>query len=538
VAEHAPPKRFAKARGRDEVKTKNQKQKVPMKNKTLAIRMAAPAVGIMVMAGICAGQTLHWQKTYGGPNNDAAHAITAVEGGNFIVAGQTFSIGAGGYDIYLLKIKPDGDTMWTTAIGGPDDEDALGITATWDGGYIVTGSLYSSAAEGSIVYLMKIDSNGKPLWTKKYGSPKFGFGGAITPTPEGNFIVAGCTAPNSESVYLLKIKPDGDTIWTKTYGDVSDCRAYAISPAQDGTFIVAGTISNLPYILKINSIGDTLWTRTYTEGSKKSQGVISSAAFSITPTDEGNFVIEVTTAFFDTNGHFDHALKGLINITTDGDTLWTSTTGETDNQIPPAVLVTKDGYMLSATTVETLENGTDISISCAIADRYAYKNTPFRFKIPVTGESLNYGYTPLKVPSGMTVSLGGTISWTPTTDSVYMDHVEFQVSDDFGKKDTLTFNIFVNSKDHPSKVINPTSNLKNQAHRSSISISTFSSYTSFSLPVPTGSLAIYDIHGRLIETLSVSNSTAIWNTKKAAGRYIARMMNGKSNVSKAFVVVK
>ena len=34
----------------------------------------------------------------------------------------------------------------------------------------------------------------------------------------------------------------------------------------------------------------------------------------------------------------------------------------------------------------------------------------------------------------MTVSMGGTISWTPKTDSVYMDHVEFLVDDDFGKK--------------------------------------------------------------------------------------------------------
>jgi hypothetical protein len=526
------------AEGRDKVKTKNQKQKVPMKNKMLAIRMTAAAVGIMVMAGICAGQILHWQKTYGGPNNDAAHAITAVEGGNFIVAGQTFSIGAGGYDIYLLKIKPDGDTMWTTAIGGPDDEDALGITATRDGGCIVTGSLYSSTAEGSIVYLMKIDSNGKPLWTKKYGSPKYGFGGAITPTPEGNFIVAGCTAPNSESVYLLKIKPDGDTIWTKTYGDVSDCRAYAISPAQDGTFIVAGTISNLPYILKINSIGDTLWTRTYTEGSNNSQEVISSAAFSITPTEEGNFVIEVTTAFFDTNGYFNHALKGLINITTDGDTLWTSTTGETENQIPPAVFVTKDGYMLSATTVETPENGTDIRISCAIADRYAYKNTPFRFKIPVSGDSLNYGYTPLKTPSGMTVSLGGTISWTPTTDSSYMDHVEFLVSDDMGKKDTLTFNIFVNSKDHPITVANLVSRKASQSLNDLTIRQVSSKEVFFSLPCGTKSLSIYNIHGQLLENISVKGNQASWLPKHAAGRYFAKAILEKRETIKPFMLLK
>jgi hypothetical protein len=179
-----------------------------------------------------------------------------------------------------------------------------------------------------------------------------------------------------------------------------------------------------------------------------------------------------------------------------------------------------------------------IHLFSLIDDRYAYQSTPFFFKIPVSGDSLNHGYTPLKIPSGMTVSLGGTISWTPTTDSSYMDHVEFQVSDDFGKKDTLTFNIFVNSKDHPTKVINPTSDLKNQAHQSGISISTLSSYISFSLPVPTGTLAIYDIHGRKIEQLAVSNSTAVWNSRNAAGRYVARMMQGKRSVVKAFVVVK
>ncbi len=51
----------------------------------------------------------------------------------------------------------------------------------------------------------------------------------------------------------------------------------------------------------------------------------------------------------------------------------------------------------------------------------------------------------------MTVSLGGAISWTPTTDSAYMDHAEFIVADDQGAKDTVTFNIFVNRRDLKEK---------------------------------------------------------------------------------------
>jgi hypothetical protein len=228
----------------------------------------------------------------------------------------------------------------------------------------------------------------------------------------------------------------------------------------------------------------------------------------------------------------------LLKIKPDGDTLWTKTYGDTDNSWAFAITPTPDGNFIVAGYTQSSAGDQKVFLFSLIDDRYAYKNTPFFFKIPISGDSLSHGYTPLKVPTGMTVSLGGTISWTPTTDSSYMDHVEFLVSDDVGKKDTLTFNIFVNSKDHPSKAINPTSGLKNQAYQSGISISTFSSYTSFSLPVPTGSLAIYDIHGRLVQNLSIINNSAVWQPKNATGRYVARMMLGKSNVSKAFVVVK
>jgi hypothetical protein len=93
----------------------------------------------------------------------------------------------------------------------------------------------------------------------------------------------------------------------------------------------------------------------------------------------------------------------------------------------------------------------DVLVICIIADQRAHKDSLFTYKIPTYGEdTLNFGYTPLKIPSGMTVSPGGSISWTPKTDSVYLEHVEFLVVNDSGRKDTLTFNIFVNNYDKVS----------------------------------------------------------------------------------------
>ena len=320
---------------------------------------------------------------------------------------------------------------------------------------------------------------------------------------------------------------------TKTYGY---SEAHAIIPSTDGNFFAVGHEGANINLLKIKPSGDTLWTTRYS-------AKVSDGSSAITPTTDNNFIVtgwrDSIVKYIPGMGFVYHWDAYLLKIKPDGDTLWTKTYGDTDNTWAFAITPTPDGNFIVAGYTQSSAGDQKVFLFSLIDDRYAYKNTLFTFKIPVyDADSLNHGYTPLKIPSGMTVSLGGTISWTPTTDSSYMDHVEFLVSNDMGKKDTLTFNIFVNSKDYPSKVINPTSGLKNQAHRSGISISTFSSYTSFTLPIPTGSLAIYDIHGRLIQTLSFKNNTAIWRGKTPAGRYFAKMTDGKRDVVKPFMVVK
>ena len=181
----------------------------------------------------------------------------------------------------------------------------------------------------------------------------------------------------------------------------------------------------------------------------------------------------------------------------------------------------------------------DFLLFSLIDDRYAFRDSLFFFKIPVSGDSLNHGYTSLKAPSGMTVSAGGTISWTPKTDSVYMEHVEFLVSDDYGKKDTLTFNIFVNSSYHPAKSTNPLSGQRWSPLPNKISIHNISSNeVRFSLPAGTKSLGIYNIHGQLLENISVRGNQATWLPGHAAGRYFAKAIWEKREAVKPFMLLK
>jgi hypothetical protein len=335
---------------------------------------------------------------------------------------------------------------------------------------------------------------------------------------------------------LLKIKPNGDTLWTKTYGRTGYEEATVITPTSDGNFIVVGFTNSFGtgdwdvYLLKIKPTGDTLWTKTY-------GGTGIDVAIAITPTSDGNFIVAGTTSSFGAGSWYVYLLK----IKPDGDTLWTKTYGGTGYEEANAITPTSDGNFIIVGRTNYLRIG-DICLHSIIDDRYAYKNTLLTFKIPAS-DSLNQGYTPLKTPSGMTVSLGGTISWTPETDSVFMEHVEFLVFDDNGNIDSLTFNIFVNSSPHPT-AIKPISRFiagKNQSFGIS---QTLPSQIKFTLPSGASSLDIYDIRGRQVRRITPSGAIALWNKTNAsgtpvpAGKYFARIKGGAGAKEQGFVVVR
>jgi hypothetical protein len=330
-----------------------------MKNKTLVIRMTAAAVGIMVMAGICAGQT-YWKRMYGYTwGLDGTNAITPSSDGNFIVVGGSDIYNDFGNDraggLFLLKINPHGDSLWIkTYLNGTAN--AMAIALTSDGNFIVAG--YTRWPGGSVgdVCLLKIKPDGDTLWTKTYGGSGQNMGAyAITPTLDGNFIVAGFAYlmnPGESDVYLLKINPDGDTLWTKKYGGMLAERAYAITSTQDTNFIVAGYTTSFGagvfdvYLLKIKPDGDTLWTKTY--GGKDWE-----KAYAITPTPDGDFIVAGYTGSFG-YGFYDYY---LLKVKLNGDTIWTKTYGGGSDEEATNIIPSSDGNFFVVGSTRTFGAG-------------------------------------------------------------------------------------------------------------------------------------------------------------------------------------
>jgi hypothetical protein len=245
------------------------------------------------------GDTL-WTRTYGGISYEAGCSVQQTTDKGYIVAGGTQSYGAGEYDVYLIKTDSLGDTLWTKTFGGGSYDLVYSVQQTTDKGYIVAGGTWSYGAGSSDVYLIKTDSLGDTLWTKTFGGSEFDGGHSVQQTTDGGYIVAGWTwswGSETDDVYLIKTDSLGDTLWTRTYGGSDYDQSYSVQQTTDGGYIVAGGTASYGagaedvYLIKTDSLGDTLWTKTV-GGSQSEEGQ------SVQQTNDGGYMVVGQTASY------------------------------------------------------------------------------------------------------------------------------------------------------------------------------------------------------------------------------------------------
>jgi hypothetical protein len=137
--------------------------------------------------------------------------------GGYVVAGYTESFGAGGGDIYLVKLDSSGNVQWTKTIGGSDLDEAYSIIQSSDGGYVVAGGTKSFGAGKDDIYVVKIDANGNVCFSQNITNYSIS-------SNVGSFSSASKVAI-SQSPTVYPISP------TISYGgSVSDVRASSPAP--------------------------------------------------------------------------------------------------------------------------------------------------------------------------------------------------------------------------------------------------------------------------------------------------------------------
>jgi parallel beta-helix repeat protein len=82
---------------------------------------------------------IEWSKTYGGANGDEAKYVRQTDDEGYIIAGSTRSFGLGSSDFWLVKTDSSGNMEWNKTFGGPNQDAAFSVLQTCDGGYALAG---------------------------------------------------------------------------------------------------------------------------------------------------------------------------------------------------------------------------------------------------------------------------------------------------------------------------------------------------------------------------------------------------------------
>jgi type 1 glutamine amidotransferase len=239
--------------------------------------------------------SIQWQKTLGGTSDDWPTSIQQTADGGYIVAGRTSSYDGdvighhGSYDFWVVKINSLGAIVWQKTLGGSNNEEALSIQQTADGGYIVAG--YTSSNDGDVtgnhgyddIWVLKLNSLGAIVWQKTLGGTSDEWLSSIQQTADGGYIVAGSTSSNDGDVttnhggrdfWVVKLNSLGAIVWQKTFGGTSNEEVLSIQKTADGGYIVAGSASSNDgdvignhgltdfWVVKLNNLGAIVWQKT------------------------------------------------------------------------------------------------------------------------------------------------------------------------------------------------------------------------------------------------------------------------------------
>jgi hypothetical protein len=236
-----------------------------------------------------------WKKTYGGEKDEYTGTLRRTRSGDYIVAGNTMSFGAGAYDAFLMKTDGNGNVLWFKTYGQVQTDLANDVLEESDGSFILTGATYVPGDHDMM--LVKTDFMGNLLWSKKYHLPYQEMGNRIVKADNGDYLVVAESGPTTtdRAAVLYRIDSAGNLRWAKTYRSPAYGRTFnsarGVAAVSDGGIVIAGkwagsgTDDNSSgFILKTDRDGNVLWCREYS-------GSNTEFSWSIYQTKDGGFIL-------------------------------------------------------------------------------------------------------------------------------------------------------------------------------------------------------------------------------------------------------
>lgn len=208
-----------------------------------------------------------WNKSIGGSGREWFPSILYDTTGYIILSGSSdsndssFIITKGYSDAVLVKIDTSGSIQWIKNFGGDMAESAVSVVDGIWGGYIFTGFAYSNNGDAGLgngssdLWLVKLDTSGNIIWSKRYGGSKRESGLKIS-SSNNHYKVLGNTESDDGDVsgfhyngssyrwdmWYLELDSNGDLLWNRCFGSNWDDYEGDLTLLSDGSTLITGSV--------------------------------------------------------------------------------------------------------------------------------------------------------------------------------------------------------------------------------------------------------------------------------------------------------
>jgi hypothetical protein len=167
---------------------------------------------------------------------------------------------AGGADLFVAKLDPSGKHLWSRRFGDADQQKGAGVAADADGNVLVAGSAAGmldlghgpeAGAGGPDVLVLALDPDGQLLWGVRRGGADVEEAVAIAVNAAGDALVAGAmqgtidlgAGPVPGRAFVAKLDRTGQVRWAKGLGEKGQQWIRGIADDGVGGVVIAGSFS-------------------------------------------------------------------------------------------------------------------------------------------------------------------------------------------------------------------------------------------------------------------------------------------------------
>jgi hypothetical protein len=269
--------------------------RIPGVEAIMSFRVASLLLLIsFVLAVPAVGQPLPhlWSKRFGDADRQAANDVAVDLSDNVLLCGSFKGIidlgtgpliSGGDTDVFVAKLDPSGNGLWSKRTGDAQAQAARAIVADAEGNVVVAGQ-FSGAVDfgGGImtsaglldIFVVKFGPDGLFVWGRRFGDATDQTCSCVAVDRAGSVTLAGSftgsvnfgggllTSAGSTDIYLVTFDPFGNVLRSHRFGDAAAQEATGLAVDSEGSIVLTGSMQgslNLGGGVLLSTGGDDLF---------------------------------------------------------------------------------------------------------------------------------------------------------------------------------------------------------------------------------------------------------------------------------------